>query len=193
MLTASLDEPFPARAAALRSQLEEYRARDVERASVADRMLALLELPGAFSREHLDPGHFTASAFVLSPERGRLLLVHHAKLERWLQPGGHVEAGDSSLLEAARREVLEETGVGGLVPLGDRVFDVDVHDIPSRPKEAAHRHFDVRFAFVAESEKLVASEEVRAARWVELPAVAQLNPEESVVRCVKRLMASRAR
>jgi 8-oxo-dGTP pyrophosphatase MutT (NUDIX family) len=150
-------------------------------------MLALCGAPGAFSREHLAPGHFTASAFVVCPERRRLLLVHHAKLQRWLQPGGHVEAGDRSLISAAEREVAEETGVRELVPLGGGVFDVDIHDIPARPQEGAHQHFDVRYAFVARSAELVASDEVRGVRWVELAAVPEWSPEQSIVRCVRRL------
>ena len=55
-------------------------------------MLALCDNAGdPFSREHYVPGHFTASAFVLSPTRDMLLLVFHGKLHRWLQPGGHID------------------------------------------------------------------------------------------------------
>jgi 8-oxo-dGTP pyrophosphatase MutT (NUDIX family) len=180
-----------ARAQALRLGLEGYRARCPERADIALRMLALLQLPEAFSRQHLSPGHFTASAFVLCPERRRLLLVHHAKLERWLQPGGHIEASDADLFEAAKREVLEETGVSQIEPLLNGIFDVDIHVIPARPKEGPHEHFDVRYAFVAQSDALVVSEEVRGARWAPLAEVARLNPEESIMRCVRQLAAKR--
>jgi 8-oxo-dGTP pyrophosphatase MutT (NUDIX family) len=151
-------------------------------------MLDLLASPGdRFSRARLDPGHFTASAFVLCPEGRRLLLVHHAKLGRWLQPGGHIEESDRSLLSAAEREAREETGVSLLEPLGVGIFDVDVHWIPPSTREGQHTHFDVRYAFRARSDRLVASAEVRDARWVDLEAVADLNPEESVIRCVERL------
>jgi 8-oxo-dGTP pyrophosphatase MutT (NUDIX family) len=150
-------------------------------------MLALLERAGdPFSRRNVEPGHFTASAFVLSPDRRRVLLVHHGKLGRWLQPGGHVEATDADLVAAARREVLEETGIGALAPLG-AIFDVDIHVIPANPKDGAHLHFDVRYAFVAGSEHLEASPEVLGARWVERDAVAELTEELSVLRCVARL------
>ena len=69
-------------------------------------MLELLDAPGdPFGRARFDPGHFTASAFVLAPDRRAILEVHHAKLGRWLQPGGHVESADDSLVSAAHREV----------------------------------------------------------------------------------------
>ncbi len=178
------------RAAGLARELEAYRRSQApDRASVVERMLELAALRGAFSREHVEPGHFTASAFVVCPERRRVLLVHHAKLERWLQPGGHVEAGDPSLRSAAEREVREETGLDSLSPLSEGVFDVDIHAIPARPKEGAHQHFDVRYAFVARSTRLVGSDEVRGVRWVELARVPELTGEDSVLRCVQRLAA----
>lgn len=174
-------------AADLRRALQRYHEENPASADIVGRMLALSSLPGAFSREHLDPGHFTASAFVVCPERRRVLLVHHAKLQRWLQPGGHVETGDQSLMSAAKREVAEETGVSAIVPLLDGVFDIDIHAIPERPKEGPHQHFDVRYAFAASSAELVASQEVRGARWVDFARVQELTEEDSVVRCVKRL------
>jgi 8-oxo-dGTP pyrophosphatase MutT (NUDIX family) len=192
------------------SALVAYQLAHPEREPIVSRMLALLRSPAnVFSRAQFVPGHFTASAFVVCPERRRLLLVHHAKLGRWLQPGGHIEPGDVSLSAAARREVTEETGAQELQPLelpclagawagqgvsrlgSDEppIFDVDIHWIPASSKEAAHAHFDVRYAFRAGSLELCASGEVRSARWVELGAVAQLNPEESIMRCVDRLRA----
>jgi 8-oxo-dGTP pyrophosphatase MutT (NUDIX family) len=151
-------------------------------------MLALLAAPGEpFSRQQLEPGHFTASAFVLCPERQRVLMVHHQRLLRWLQPGGHVEAIDVDLSSAARREASEETGVSLGPRLGHGILDVDVHVIPQNSRDSAHLHFDVRYAFVALAEGLHASPEVLGARWVELAEVARLTDEWSVLRCVERL------
>jgi 8-oxo-dGTP pyrophosphatase MutT (NUDIX family) len=173
---------------ALAGELEAYAQRQPERSAVAAQLRALLEQPGdVFSRAHLDPGHFTASAFVLCPERRRLLLIRHPKLGRWLQPGGHIELVDSSCQLAAMREVREETGVAELELFEPGIFDVDVHLIPATPKEGPHAHFDVRYAFVATRDELTASEEVKAARWVELAAVASLNAEESIARGVRGL------
>jgi 8-oxo-dGTP pyrophosphatase MutT (NUDIX family) len=109
------------------------------------RCLDLLDAPGdPFSRSHFRPGHFTASAFVLSPAGDALVLVWHEKLRRWLQPGGHFEPGDRDLLAAARREVEEETGLRDLRVVVDGLFDVAVHPIPPLGGEPAHEHFDLR-------------------------------------------------
>lgn len=168
-------------------QLVRYLTRAGARKSVVTAMRKLLHNQEAFSRLKCTPGHFTASAFVVNPARTHVLLIHHRKLGRWLQPGGHVESQDISLRAAAHREASEETGIAGLTPLALGVFDVDIHDIPARPEQAAHRHFDVRFAFVATRVALRASEEVRAARWVAFAEVGDWNPEVSVMRPVAAL------
>jgi RimJ/RimL family protein N-acetyltransferase len=106
------------------------------------------ELEQPLSRDQ-PRAHFTASAFVIDAECGRACLVHHVKLGRLLQPGGHVEPGDESLEEAALREAHEETGLElNLHPYAPRPFDLDVHEIPERPGEPAHLHLDVRFLLV---------------------------------------------
>ena len=81
----------------------------------------LLGYPGdPFSRRRFDPGHFTASAFVLSPDGGSIVMIRHRRLDRWLQPGGHVEAHDRDVKEAARREAIEEAGRRWERPAGSR-------------------------------------------------------------------------
>lgn len=173
--------------------LDEHARAHPQSAAVAGRMRELLGAPGdPYSRQQVIPGHFTASAFVLCPERRRVLLIQHRKLRRWVQPGGHVEASDVDLVAAARREVCEETGVRVEAPLGGAIFDLDIHDIPANSKDAAHQHFDVRYAFLARSERLVACSEVLGARWVELAAVAELTDEASVLRCIGRLRRAAA-
>lgn len=168
----------------------------VERAHRA-RMLQLTQAAGdppagdPFARDHFEPGHFTASAFVLSPERDALLLIHHRKLDRWLQPGGHVEPGDADMLAAARREALEEVGMGELALGGEGPFDLDVHDIPARADEPGHAHFDVRFLFVAPSRSFALSSESKAARWVLLSELCGPHVDASVARAAAKLRTTR--
>lgn len=183
-------DALPARARRLAPALDEHALAYPESAVVVARMRQLLLVPGdPFSGRHTAPGHFTASAFVLCPERRRVLLIHHRKLGRWLQPGGHIEPADADLVAAARREVIEETGVAVEAASGG-IFDVDIHDIPANAKDAAHQHFDVRYAFIACSDRLEASPEELGARWVELSAVALLSDEVSVLRCTERLRSA---
>lgn len=119
-------------------------------------------------------GHLTASGIVLSKNQKKILLIYHPYLEKWIQPGGHVEAGESSA-QAALREVHEETAcrVRFLKP---NPIDVDIHKIPPNAKkdEGEHYHFDMRYLFVVESEPESSS---RTYRWV--------NPEEVVEKSVR--------
>ena len=174
----------------VREQLSGYRPVDAREAEFLSRMLVLGQTLEACERSHFSPGHFTASAFVLSPDRRDLVLIHHKKLGIWVQPGGHVEASDADLQSAARREVLEEVGLAELTPFASNasaVFDVDIHTIPARKADPAHEHFDVRFAFIANTRDLVHSEEVADLRWVPLADIEQMATDESVMRAVKKL------
>ena len=127
-------------------------------------ILQLLECsPAPFSRDHFTPGHITTSGMVLSPDRRRVLLVHHRRLERWLLPGGHVEPGDATITDAARREVIEETGA--ILSLGGTLAGADVHGIPPKRGEPYHLHHDLLFAFDALAEEIQVSEESHAVAW----------------------------
>ena len=54
--------------------------------------------------------HFCVSVFVYDKDSKKFLLIHHKKMETWVQPGGHIEMNESPE-EAAIREVFEETGL----------------------------------------------------------------------------------
>ena len=106
------------------------------------------ELAEPLSRDE-PSAHFTASAFIVDETGGRTCLVQHVKLDRLLQPGGHVEQSDISLEAAALREAHEETALEvELHPAAPRPFDLDIHEIPERPGEPAHFHLDVRYLVV---------------------------------------------
>ncbi|MEO7032958.1 MAG: NUDIX hydrolase [Polyangiaceae bacterium] len=176
---------------AVREDLSNYRTADPAEAGYVTRMLELSRASSACERSHFTPGHFTASAFVLSPDKREVILIHHKKLGIWVQPGGHVEATDAGLLSAARREVAEEVGLGelDLLPSESSLFDVDIHTIPARKAEPAHEHFDVRFAFVARTRDFERTEEVADVRWVPLGDVGEITNDVSVLRAVQKLQA----
>lgn len=126
------------------------------------------------------PGHLTGSALVVDPATRRVLVLHHTKLRRWLQPGGHAD-GDANLAAVALREATEETGIDGLrvaVP----AIDLDVH-LVEPPKEAPHHHHDVRFLVVAPPGAIATgNHESTALRWVGVEELASLGCDAGLLR-----------
>jgi len=133
-------------------------------------------------------GHVTASAWILSPDRTEVLLTHHKKLNRWLQPGGHVE-NDRTIQEAATREAREESGVHDLELLDDRIFDIDVHLIPARKADPDHYHYDFRFIFQSSTREFSVSDESHDLAWIKLTEINVDVAEESIIRMANKTRA----
>ncbi|HEX7480536.1 MAG TPA: NUDIX hydrolase [Polyangiales bacterium] len=183
-----MHQPDTRRREHLRALLQALEADDATEARHKSRMLELLDVADdPFSGEHYVPGHFTASAFIVTPNASALLLILHQKLGRWLQPGGHMEASDVDVLQAVRREVHEEVGLVDLPLRQSGLLDVDIHAIPARGAVPAHEHFDVRFVFEAPTQEATAGSDARDARWVSLNEVESIESDASVMRAVRKL------
>jgi 8-oxo-dGTP pyrophosphatase MutT (NUDIX family) len=166
--------------------LEAYDPPDEAQRQTRDEIVRFVErAPRPLERENLE-GHLTASALIVAPD-GRALLMHHRKLDRWLQMGGHCD-GDANLAAAALREAEEESGIDGLV-IDPRIVDVDIHTIPGRPasaersEEPEHLHLDCRFVVLApEGAVEHVSHESIALGWFMPENAIGLDLDESLVR-----------
>jgi 8-oxo-dGTP pyrophosphatase MutT (NUDIX family) len=128
-------------------------------------------------------GHLTGSALVVDPTRGRVLLTLHAKLKMWLQMGGHCEADDATLRQAALREAVEESGIPGLRLLRREPVNLDRHLTPCA------WHLDVQYAAVAPEGAVESiSDESLDLRWFAYDEVAGV-ADASVARLVRRTRA----
>jgi 8-oxo-dGTP pyrophosphatase MutT (NUDIX family) len=174
----------------LLAQLRTYSPADaVEEGHLRAMVNLLTNSADPFSRTHFQPGHFTASVFIVD-ERGHLLLHHHRRLDRWLQMGGHVE-GDETPSAAALREGREESGLADL-ELAGGIFDLDIHGIPAAKGEPDHDHFDVRFLARTSTPDAVSLDrsESNALAWVTLDRAAELMPGAESLRVIRKIERS---
>lgn len=137
-----------------------------------------------YSRDLL-VGHVTASALIVDKEQKKILLLHHKKLNKWLQPGGHCD-GNINTLEVALKEVTEEMGINIHYP-PNSFFDLDIHSIPERKSIPQHFHYDVRYLFeYSSTEPFEKNNESNDIKWIKLSEINDFTQEESIFRMVKK-------
>ena len=162
--------------------------------------LAVIDLLGGgskvFQRDHFEPGHITASVFIVDSTGDRLLLHRHRRLGKWLQMGGHCESAEAPVI-AALREGREESGLADLELVGDGIFDIDVHRIPAAKGEPDHYHFDLRYLARTSTpdEVSMLEDESLDLTWVPFhEAIARMSEDGSTraIRKIERLLKKRS-
>lgn len=153
----------------IRETVEDYLdAHPEDKVDIAP-VLTLLDQEAELNSRKEFRGHVTAGA-VLTDSHGQVLVIHHRALSKWLLPGGHTEPEDTTLQQAALRELAEETGI----PAHDveaacpRPLHIDIHTIPANvaKQEPEHRHIDFRFLFRTSGDVgELQAEEVTGAEW----------------------------
>ena len=109
---------------------------------VAITMLSFIENhTNHFSRTN-HHGHFTGSAWIINPDKTKILMTHHKKIGKWLQLGGHAD-GESDLLKVSQREAVEESGINNFVTISNEIFDMDIHEIPPIGSDPKHLHLSL--------------------------------------------------
>ncbi|HZM32182.1 MAG TPA: NUDIX domain-containing protein [Acidimicrobiales bacterium] len=179
--------PGPADLAAARDHIQAARPGDASHEAHRAGMLAFLAAhPGALDRTCAD-GHLTGSAMVVDPESRRFLLMLHAKLGRWFQPGGHAD-GDGDLPTVAWKEATEETGIAGL-SLVTPAVDLDIHHVA--PPHGPHLHLDVRYLALAPPGAAPArNHEALDLRWATYDELPGYGVDDGLLRLARAARAS---
>ena len=171
---------------ALATYLESSHIFKEEIPAVRQMLLTLDEsFPHCFSRDCF-PSHFTASSWVLNTAKTHCALLHHKKLDKWMQAGGHAD-GDIDLLHVSKKELREETGLEDVELMYSGIFDCDAHRIPQYKNLPSHTHLDVRFIFRSLTDsQLKNNQESKEVRWVPFEDVSSFTNESSVLRMLDK-------
>ena len=136
------------------------------------------EQENAFSREN-KMAHMTASAWVVNPERSKVLMVYHNIYDSWSWLGGHAD-GETDLLFVAVREVKEEAGISNVRPVSEEIFSLESLTVDGHMKKgkyvSSHLHFNLTYLLEADSEEAV------SIKADENSGVAWFSPEEALMR-----------
>jgi 8-oxo-dGTP pyrophosphatase MutT (NUDIX family) len=186
---------------ALRSELLKYLETfctekvpyGLEQKNITEKFIDFIDKnPKALYRENL-VGHVTGSALVFNLMTGetQVLLTLHAKLNMWLQLGGHAD-GETDLKQVALRETEEESGLTELSlitsSLDASIFDLDIHWIPPHKNVPGHYHYDVRYLVrTSTPEKIQINSESKRLEWFILEKCYSLTSELSMHRQFDKL------
>jgi len=166
----------------LLESLEEYRSKYPLENQFIDRAIIFLGSNSDCFERTCQIGHFTASAWVINSTESEILLMHHKKLNSWMQVGGHAD-GESDLLQVALKEIKEESGLKNVIPLTNNIFDLDIHIIPPYKNDPEHYHYDVRYIIKAiKDDTLTKNEESNDLRWFDSDIDALPSKNPSIVR-----------
>lgn len=168
--------------------LDRYRPHgETEAADVA--AVRALARATADPWQRLAPLHITASALIVHPGSGRVLLRWHQRQQAWLQVGGHADPGESDPLAIALREAGEETGLADLAPWPDAgIRHVVIVDVPASSREPAHEHADVRFSFATRTPDAARPESADAPlRWLSPPEAHEVTSEPNLRETIARV------
>lgn len=170
----------------IKKKLLSYRPLDKKEEIYKQQILLFIDqYPDCFERT-LHVGHITGSAWLINKTGDKALLMHHAKLGLWVQPGGHCD-GDSDVLAVALREAQEESGISAIESVFEDIFDLDVHYIPASKKEPSHYHYDIRFLMrVTTNDSYIKNDESHELRWISKNRADLPTNERSVVRMFEK-------
>lgn len=176
---------------ALSTLLHSYHPTASEEIAFKEQMLTFIANHEDCFERTLEIGHFTASCWLLNKEGDKALLLHHAKLDRWFQLGGHCD-GDPDVLAVAIKEAQEESGIIGIQPVSSKIFDIDIHPIPENKHDKAHDHYDVRFLLqVTSDENVVSNRESKELRWIGKNPAELPTDNPSVVRMFNKWLTTK--
>lgn len=148
-------------------------------------MLELLETQRNLLTRDNRTAHFTASAWLVNESRTKVVLVYHNIYRSWSWTGGHAD-GEADLLQVARREAMEETGLRHIRTVSEDIFSLEILTVDGHIKRGSyvpsHLHLNLTYLLEAEETEALAvkPDENSGVRW--------FSPEEALRVCTEPWM-----
>lgn len=164
--------------------LNRYTSLYPEEIEHKDKIISFIKENSDCFNRSLEIGHITASAWLVNEKNDAVLLMHHAKLNKWLQFGGHAD-GNPDVKAVAIKETIEESGIeeSNISFVMDDIFDLDIHTIPQTNNEKEHLHYDIRFLLkVTKEVEPVGNMESKEIRWFKKDCSNLPTKETSMIR-----------
>ena len=141
---------------------QEERDRDI--------MLQLLKTQENILERENQTAHFSASSWLLNKEHTKVLMIYHNIYHSWSWTGGHAD-GEANLLEVAKRETMEETGIKNIITVSDEIYSVEILTVDGHVKRGSyvpsHTHLNVTYLMEADEQEVlrVKPDENSGVRW----------------------------
>ena len=167
----------------LKEKIEQYIPYNEQEMTDKKELLRILDVKeNYFVRENL-AAHFTASGWVVSPDRTKTLMAYHNLYDSWAWLGGHAD-GEMDLLSVARKEVCEESGLTDVVPVSEDIFSLEILPVFGHEKKGtyvpSHLHLNITFLLEADPEAEIhhKPDENSKVGWFALGEVPYISNEE---------------
>ena len=141
---------------------QEERDRDI--------MLQLLKTQENILERENQTAHFSASSWLLNKEHTKVLMIYHNIYHSWSWTGGHAD-GEANLLEVAKREAMEETGIKNIITVSDEIYSVEILTVDGHVKRGSyvpsHIHLNVTYLMEADEQEVlrVKPDENSGVKW----------------------------
>ena len=163
-------------------QIERYTPFNEQESADKATLLNFLHQDTDISRRDNLIAHLTASAWVVNPERNKVLMAYHKIYNSWAWLGGHAD-GEANLLTVARKEAMEESGLNSVTAVSPTPISLEILTVDGHEKKGnyvpSHLHLNLTYLFEADTADALSAkpDENSAVAWIPMDSIEKYSSE----------------